>query len=52
MKSERERQIPYDVIYVWNIKYDTNGLIFEVEIDSQAEKTNLWLSKGKGVGKG
>ena len=23
-KSERERQIPYDIIYMWNIKYDTN----------------------------
>ena len=22
-KSERERQIPYDITYVWNLKYDT-----------------------------
>ena len=21
-KSERERQIPYDIIYMWNLKYD------------------------------
>ena len=21
---ERERQIPYDIIYMWNLKYDTN----------------------------
>ena len=23
-KSERERQIPYDIIYMWNLKYGTN----------------------------
>ena len=34
-KSERERQIPYDIIYMWNLKYDTNELIYETESDSQ-----------------
>ena len=34
-KSERERQIPYDISYMWNLKYDTNELIYETEIDSQ-----------------
>ena len=23
-KSERERQIPYDIIYIWNLIYSTN----------------------------
>ena len=23
-KSERERQIPYNIIYMWILKYDTN----------------------------
>ena len=23
-KSERERQIPYDIMYMWNLKYDTD----------------------------
>ena len=23
-KSERERQIPYDIAYIWNLIYDTN----------------------------
>ena len=23
-KSERERQIPYNITYMWNLKYDTN----------------------------
>ena len=24
VKSERERQIPYDITYMWNLNYDTN----------------------------
>ena len=35
VKSDRERQIPYDIIYMWNLKYDTNELIYKTEIDSQ-----------------
>ena len=34
-KSERERQMPYDITYMWNLKYDTNELIYETETDSQ-----------------
>ena len=33
-QSERERQIPYDITYMWNLKYDTNELIYEIETDS------------------
>ena len=33
-KSERERQISYDIIYMWILKYDTHELIYEIEIDS------------------
>ena len=50
-KSERERQIPYDITYMWNLKYDTNNadeLIYKTETDSQTWKTSLWLPKGKG----
>ena len=35
-KSDRERQIPYDITYVWNLKNDTNELIYKTEKDSQA----------------
>ena len=35
-KSERERQIPYDITYIWNLKYDTNEPICETETDSQS----------------
>ena len=48
MKSERERQIPCDITYMWNLNYKTNELIYKTETDSQTQKTNLWLPKGKG----
>ena len=35
-KSDKERQISYDVTYVWNLKQnDTNELIYKTEIESQ-----------------
>ena len=34
-KSERQRQIPYDIIYKRDTKYDTNEHIYKVETDSQ-----------------
>ena len=34
-KPDRERQIPYDITFMWNLKYDTNELIDKTEIDSQ-----------------
>ena len=33
-KVVRERQIPYDITSIWNLKYDTNELIYETETDS------------------
>ena len=33
-KSEGERQIPYDITYMWNLKYDTNEPIYETETKS------------------
>ena len=32
-KSERERQIPYDITYIWNLKYNTNKPIYEIKTD-------------------
>ena len=34
-KWERERKIPCDITYMWNLKYDTNELIYETETNSQ-----------------
>ena len=35
---------------MWNLKYDTNELIYET--DSQTQRTDSWLSGGEGVGEG
>ena len=34
-KSNRERQILYDITYMWNLKNNTNKFVYEVEADSQ-----------------
>ena len=45
--------MPYDVTYMWNLKYDTNEYIYKAETDSQTQRTDLWLSgKGGGMQKG
>jgi len=36
---------------LWNLKYDTNELIYETEIDSQTE-SRLVVARGKRVGLG
>ena len=33
-KSERESKMPYDITYMWNLKYDTDKSICETETDS------------------
>ena len=38
------------MIYMWDLKCDTNELIYTIEIDSQTQKTNLWLQKRKEEG--
>ena len=34
-KPNRERQISYDIAYMWNLKYDTNKLIYKTEIEQE-----------------
>ena len=34
-KSDRERQISYDITYKWNLKSNTNELLYKTETDSQ-----------------
>ena len=34
-KSERERQIPCDISYMWNLKHNANKLTYETETESQ-----------------
>ena len=35
VSEERERQIPYNVTYMWNLKYDTNEPTYETETKSE-----------------
>ena len=46
--SERERQMLYDVIYIWNLKNNTDESVYKTETESQTQKTNSWLPKGRG----
>ena len=34
-KPDREKQIAYDIIYMWNLKCDTNELIYKTETSSE-----------------
>ena len=38
--------MPYDITYMWNLKYDTNVLIYKTETDSDIEN-RLVVAKGK-----
>ena len=35
---------------MWNLKYDTNEVIYETETDSRTYRTDLWLPRGVGEG--
>ena len=39
--TSAKRERPYDITYMWNLKYDTHGLIYETEIGSQTQRTDL-----------
>jgi len=43
VKSERERQIPYNITYTWDLKYGTNEPIYRKETNSCAWRTDLRL---------
>ena len=47
--GNREREIAYDIPYMWNLKRDdTNELIYKTETESQTQGTNLWLPGREG----
>ena len=45
MKSERERQVPYDITYMLNLKYDTNQHTYKIKIDTTDIKNTLVVAK-------
>ena len=46
---QREANTVWYHLYV-NLKCDTNELTYEIETDSQTQRTDLWLLSGGGVG--
>ena len=48
-KSEKERQIPCDITYMWNLNSDTNEPTYERFMDVE---NRLEIAKGKGGGGG
>ena len=44
----RERQMPGDITYMWNQKYDTNEPIYKTETDSWTENRQVF-AHGEGV---
>ena len=43
ISQKKKRQIPYDIPYMRNLKCGTNELIYNIETDSQAQRTDFWL---------
>ena len=51
VKSDRERQIPYDITYMGNLKHDTKDPIYEPDTDSGMQRRDLRLPRGGGWGR-
>ena len=51
-KSVRKRQIPYDITYLQNLRYDTDEPVHETETVSRTPRKDWWLSRGRALGGG
>ena len=47
-KSERERQIPYDITHIWNLAYNTNEPFHRKETHGLGEQTCGFQGEGGG----
>ena len=45
----RERQIPHDFTYRWNLNYDTNEPIYETETDPETLDNRFMVAKREGM---
>ena len=50
--SKTERQILYDITYMWNLKNNTDEFIYKIETDSQGIENKLMAIKSERGGKG
>ena len=46
VNSDRERQISYDITYLWNLRHDANEFIYKIERLRQREKKPM-VTKGE-----
>jgi len=49
VKSERERQIPYDITYIWNLIYSTLNPSTEKKIMDMENRLMVAKEEGEGV---
>ena len=49
-KSDKEGQIPYDITFMWNLKYDTNEHIYETKTDLQRSPRGLGKARTGSLG--
>lgn len=45
--QEREKQIAYDITYIWDLKHSTSERTYETETDSTAVENRLVVAKGE-----
>ena len=50
--SEKDRQIQYDITYIWNLKYDTNQHICETKQTHSYREQTCGCQGGGGVEEG
>ena len=50
-QSERERQIPYDFTYLWDLKYGADELIYRTETDLTGEQICGYWGGGSRLGR-
>ena len=51
VKSDRKWQVSYDIIYMWNLKHDTNEPLKKKNRLTNIERIDLWLPRGMGWGR-
>ena len=52
VKSERGRKIPYDITYIWNLKYDRNQHIYKAKKTHRRRQKTCCCQGGGGVEEG
>ena len=47
VSQTEKKQVSYDIAYMWNVKYNTNELIYKTEIDHGHRKQTYGYQRGK-----